>query len=81
MVQAPRTEYVEADGGAIAYQVHGSGSVDLLMVDGWIGTVELDWDDPAYGRMLGRYGRFARVIRYDGRGNGSVALAHKRVRR
>ncbi len=40
------------------------------MVDGWIGSVELDWDDPAYGRMLGRYGRFARVIRYDGRGNG-----------
>ncbi|MDQ1468014.1 MAG: hypothetical protein QOH10_2429 [Actinomycetota bacterium] len=64
------TQYTSVDGFAIAYQVHGSGSIDMLFIDGWIGSVELDWDDPAYARLLRRDGRFARVIRYDGRGSG-----------
>jgi class 3 adenylate cyclase len=64
------TIYTSVDGFAIAYQVHGTGSIDMLFIDGWIGSVELDWDDPAYARLLRRDGRFARVIRYDGRGSG-----------
>ena len=70
-VVAPvKTSYVMVDGCEIAYQVHGSGPVDLLFIDGWIRGAETDWDDPAYGRMLRRYGQFARVIRFDGRGSG-----------
>jgi Adenylate cyclase, family 3 (some proteins contain HAMP domain) len=64
------TQYTPVDGCQIAYQVHGSGPVDMLFIDGWIGCIELDWDDPAYARLLRRDGRFARVIRYDGRGSG-----------
>jgi pimeloyl-ACP methyl ester carboxylesterase len=50
--------------------MHGSGAVDLLFIDGWTRCAEVEWDDPAYARMLRRYGQFARVIRYDGRGSG-----------
>ena len=64
------TQYTPVDGCQIAYQVHGGGPVDMLFIDGWIGCIELDWDDPFYARLLRRDGRFARVIRYDGRGSG-----------
>jgi class 3 adenylate cyclase len=64
------TQYATVDGRSIAYQVHGSGDLELLVLDGWIRSVELDWDDPGYARLLQRDGTFARVIRYDGRGSG-----------
>jgi class 3 adenylate cyclase/pimeloyl-ACP methyl ester carboxylesterase len=64
------TRYADVDGRSVAYQVSGSGAVDLLHIDGWIRCVELDWDDPGYARLLRADGRFARVIRYDGTGCG-----------
>jgi class 3 adenylate cyclase len=64
------TLYTSVDGFQVAYQQHGSGSVDMLFIDGWIGCSELDWDDPAYARLLRRYGRFTRMIRFDRRGSG-----------
>jgi class 3 adenylate cyclase len=70
MVDGVDTLYTRVDDCAIAYQVHGAGVVDLLLIDGWIRCVELDWDDPGYARLLRADGRFSRVIRYDGRGSG-----------
>ena len=61
MAAPVETLYTSVDGCQIAYQVHGTGPIDMLFVDGWIGSVELDWDDPAYARLLHRDGRFARV--------------------
>lgn len=70
MAVTVETLYTTVDGFEIAYQVHGTGSVDLLMIDEWLRCCEADWDDPWKARMLERNGRFARVIRYDGRGTG-----------
>ena len=70
MVAGVETLYTKVDDCAIAYQVHGAGDVELLLIDGWIRCVELDWDDPGYARLLRADGRFSRVIRYDGRGSG-----------
>src|SRR3954451_16323340 len=64
------TRYVRCDGARIAYQVFGSGPVDLVFVPGFVSHVELQWGDPLYARFLRRLGTLARVITYDKRGIG-----------
>ena len=54
----------------IAYQVTGSGSVDLLLVPGFVSHLDKDWDDPRHARFLERLGSFSRLIRFDKRGTG-----------
>jgi class 3 adenylate cyclase len=54
----------------IAYQVVGSGPIDLLFVDTWFHHVEAVWDFPDLARFLRRLSAFARVIHFDRRGTG-----------
>jgi len=54
----------------IAYQVFGSGPVDLVWVPGWISHVEAMWDLPEFARFLQRLGTFSRVVTFDKRGTG-----------
>jgi class 3 adenylate cyclase len=54
----------------IAYQVYGSGPVDLVFVPSWVSQVEVLWENPNFARMLERMGQFARVIVFDRRGSG-----------
>ena len=70
-VATPDTRYAKAaDGVHIAYQVTGSGPLDVVMVPGFVSHVELAWDMPFYSSMLHRLGSFARVITFDKRGTG-----------
>jgi hypothetical protein len=50
-----RTETVDARNGdlAIAYQVVGSGPLELVFVPGFISHVELNWDVPFLAPTLG----------------------------
>jgi class 3 adenylate cyclase len=66
----PDTRYARSGDLHIAYQVFGEGSVDLVLVPGFISNVEESWDDPSAARWLERLGRFARVIAFDKRGTG-----------
>ena len=66
----PETRYVRSGGPHIAYQVFGAGSVDLVLVPGFISNVEETWDNPSAVRWLERLGRFARVIAFNKRGTG-----------
>lgn len=67
----PRTHYARSGELAIAYQVHGSGDRDLILLGVGTGSnIEAMWDLPEASRLLERLGRFARVIRYDRRGTG-----------
>ena len=44
----PQTRYARtADGVHIAYQVHGEGPIDLLMVLGWTTNIEALWEEPS----------------------------------
>jgi pimeloyl-ACP methyl ester carboxylesterase len=54
----------------IAYQVTGSGPLNVVMVPGFVSHVELAWEMPFYASMLRRLGSFARVISFDKRGTG-----------
>jgi pimeloyl-ACP methyl ester carboxylesterase len=66
----PATQYAEADNLSIAYQVCGSGPVDLVYVPGLYNHVEAVWDLPGFPEWMERLVRFARVITFDKRGSG-----------
>ncbi len=70
MLNAAATKYAEVDGLNIAYQVCGSGPVDLVYVPGLYNHVEAVWDLPGYADWMERLGGFARVISFDKRGSG-----------
>ena len=50
----PETRYAKSGDVSIAYQVLGSGPVDLIVVPGWVSNVEALWDEPAVARFFGR---------------------------
>jgi class 3 adenylate cyclase len=66
----PATQYAEVDNLSIAYQVCGSGPVDLVYVPGLYNHVEAVWDLPGFPEWMERLVRFARVITFDKRGSG-----------
>jgi pimeloyl-ACP methyl ester carboxylesterase len=66
----PETRYAKSDDVHIAYQVTGSGPLDLVMVPGFTSHLELQWEDPRSAMFLTRLASFCRVIRFDKRGTG-----------
>ena len=66
----PVTRYAKSGGVHIAYQVFGSGSIDLVFAPGFISHIENYWDYPELARWLLRLGSFARVVIFDKRGTG-----------
>jgi pimeloyl-ACP methyl ester carboxylesterase len=67
----PETRYARAaDGVQIAYQVTGSGDLDLVLMQGAVSHLELQWEDPRLSRLFERLSAFSRLIRFDRRGMG-----------
>jgi class 3 adenylate cyclase len=67
----PETQYAMApDGVQIAYQVTGEGDVDLVLMQGAVAHLELQWEDPRLTRLFERLSAFCRLIRFDRRGMG-----------
>lgn len=66
----PTTRYAKSGDVHVAYQLFGGGSVDLVLVPGFISQIENYWDEPAFARWLNRLGSFSRVIMFDKRGTG-----------
>jgi pimeloyl-ACP methyl ester carboxylesterase len=69
-VVAPRVSYAHSGHVNIAYQVVGSGPVDLVFVMGWVSHLEYFWNEPSFARFLERLSRMARLILFDKRGTG-----------
>ena len=67
------TRFVKtADGVYLAYQVVGSGPVDVVMdLHAFAGNVDLIWDEPDWGPLLMSLTEFARLIIHDRRGSGA----------
>lgn len=66
----PPVEYADSDGLNIAYQVVGSGPVDIVLVPGFISHIEYAWHEPSLSRFMRKLSAFARVICFDKRGMG-----------
>jgi class 3 adenylate cyclase len=66
----PRTKYVEANLGYLAYQVFGAGERDIMFIGGALTNVDVVWDEPSAVRFFDRLGGMGRVIQYDMRGSG-----------
>ena len=67
------TRYAKtADDLYLAYQVVGSGPVEVVMdLHAFAGNVDLIWDEPDWGPLLAGITEFARLIIHDRRGSGA----------
>ena len=70
MATQPKTQYAKSGDLHIAYQVVGQGSVDLVLVPGWVSHIEFAWDEPWLSAFLQRLSSFSRLILLDRRGTG-----------
>lgn len=66
----PQTKYARSGDVNIAYEVIGDGPIDLVIVHGWIATIEGVRDAPGLAQFVQRLTSFARVIQFDKRGTG-----------
>ena len=67
----PETRYAKGpEGGYVAYQLFGSGSVDLVFVPSWLTNCDVMWDEPTMAAYFERLATFARVLCFDKRGTG-----------
>ena len=68
--RTPRVSYARSGNVNIAYQVVGSGPIDLVFVMGWVSHLEYFWNEPSFARFLTRLSSMARLILFDKRGTG-----------
>lgn len=66
----PATRYTKSGSINIAYQVFGSGSIDLVYIPGWVSNIDLMWACPSLADFLQELGQICRVILFDKRGTG-----------
>jgi pimeloyl-ACP methyl ester carboxylesterase/DNA-binding NarL/FixJ family response regulator len=68
--QDTRTRYAKSGDVHIAYQVIGTGPIDLVVIPGFISNLDVHWEQPGYAHLLWRLGSFSRLIMFDKRGTG-----------
>ena len=66
----PTVRYARSGSVNIAYQVVGSGPIDLVFVMGWVSHLEYFWREPSFARFLMRLASMGRLILFDKRGTG-----------
>jgi len=54
----PETRYAKSGDVHIAYQVLGSGPIDLVFVPGFVSNVEFNWEQPGRAYFLSRLAGF-----------------------
>jgi pimeloyl-ACP methyl ester carboxylesterase len=70
MTPAPATRYARSAGSHIAFQISGTGTMDLLLVPDGSVPIEAIPELPSFDRFIRRLEGFSRVIRFDRRGMG-----------
>jgi len=66
----PQTQYTQSGRINIAYQVIGSGPIDIVYIPGWVSNIDLMWDCPPLVKFFHGLSSIARVILFDKRGTG-----------
>jgi class 3 adenylate cyclase len=70
VVEIPDVHYARSGDVAIAYQVVGDGSVDLVFVRGSLADLLAAWEEPRFVQHVEGLASFARVLLFDKRGSG-----------
>ena len=70
LFKAPRTRYARTNDVNLAYQVVGSGPIDVVFATGGISHLDYLWTEPSLACFLVRLASFARLIVFDTRGTG-----------
>lgn len=65
-----RTQYAKNGDIHIAYQVHGTGPIDVVLCQGSGTHLDVLWEDPGYRRFCEQLASFTRLICFDKRGMG-----------
>ena len=58
-------EYVEHDGGLVAYRVQGSGPIDMLHLPAWLTSIDVIDEEPHIARFNRRLAGIGRLIEFD----------------
>ncbi len=66
----PEIKYARNGDVSIAYQVLGSGPIDVVYVPPFASNLELQWQEPQQARYLQRLASFSRLVMFDKRGTG-----------
>ncbi|WP_271782981.1 alpha/beta fold hydrolase [Aquimarina algiphila] len=66
----PDTKYTKNGDINIAYQVFGSGPIDLVYIPGWVSNIDWMWACPELVSFLTELGKITRIILFDKRGTG-----------
>jgi class 3 adenylate cyclase len=69
-VRVPDVEYARSGGVAIAYQVVGDASQDVVWIRGGINDMLSSWERPEFVERMAKLTRFSRVLLFDKRGTG-----------
>lgn len=69
-MDVPQTRYARSGQVHLAYQVLGTGPIDLVYVPSWISQLEHHWEEPVIERYFRRLASFSRLIMFDRRGSG-----------
>lgn len=70
MRATPEIHYVKRGGHYLAYTVTGDGPLELAYLLGFVGHLDLVWEDPDAARFFDRISRFCRLVVMDKRGTG-----------
>ena len=77
--------YTRSGDVAIAYQIIGTGRIDLVFVTGFVSNLTWAWEHPKIVEFYERMAAFSRMVRFDRRGTGlsdrptSVATLEARI--
>jgi class 3 adenylate cyclase len=69
-MDVPEIRYAKSGDVHIAYQVTGSGTLDLVFVPGFVSNLDGWWEQPIWAQFFGRLATFSRLILFDKRGTG-----------
>ena len=71
-MEVPTTRWAKSDAVNVAYQILGSGPLDLVYVPGFCSDVELAWEWPPLARFYRALASFARLIVFDRRADPDI---------
>jgi pimeloyl-ACP methyl ester carboxylesterase len=70
VIERSSVQYAQSGDVHVAYEIVGGGDIDLVLVQGFVSHLDLEWDNPHMVRFLEGLASFARLILFDKRGTG-----------